>query len=433
MRSQSTFIHALALSVAASLAASSHAAEPAVREGDHVVRDFVFASGERLPEVRLHYRSLGAPVRDTQGVVRNAVLLLHGTGGTGAQFLQPQFAAEMFGPGQPLDAATHFVVMPDALGHGKSSKPSDGLRQKFPRYGYADMVGLQHRLLTESLGVSHLRVILGTSMGGMHAWMWGYTHPTFMDALVPLASAPTAIVGRNRVWRKALMDGIRDDPGFAGGEYEEPPREGLRAAVRLLVLMGAAPIQWQEDYPTREAADAFLEAQLERRLPTAEANDMLYQFDASRDYDPSTQLESIVAPVLAINSADDLINPPELGLMEALLPRMARCRYVLVPASGRTRGHGTHTWAALWKQELVSFLAAPPVGRITDAAEERSACWARPPSSPPARSARASSGVARRPAASATSGCGRSATERGALCCRWPSRYRPRPDTAARS
>jgi homoserine O-acetyltransferase len=263
--------------------------------------------------------------------------------------------------------------------------------------------------------------------------MWGYTHPTFMDALVPLASAPTAIVGRNRIWRKALMDSIRDDPVFAGGEYAEPPREGLRAAMRLLVLMGAAPIQWQEDYPTREAADAFLEAQLERRLPTAEANDMLYQFDASRDYDPSTQLESIVAPVLAINSADDLINPPELGLMEALLPRMARCRYVLVPASGRTRGHGTHTWAALWKQELVSFLAAPPVGRITDAAEERSACWARPPSSPPARSARASSGVARRPAASATSGCGRSATERGALCCRWPSRYRPRPDTAARS
>ncbi|MFI4944762.1 MAG: alpha/beta fold hydrolase [Burkholderiales bacterium] len=370
MRSQSTFIHALALSVAASLAASSHAAEPAVREGDHVVRDFVFASGERLPEVRLHYRSLGAPVRDAQGVVRNAVLLLHGTGGTGAQFLQPQFAAEMFGPGQPLDAATHFVVMPDALGHGKSSKPSDGLRQKFPRYGYADMVGLQHRLLTESLGVAHLRVILGTSMGGMHAWMWGYTHPTFMDALVPLASAPTAIVGRNRIWRKALMDSIRDDPGFAGGEYAEPPREGLRAAVRLLVLMGAAPIQWQEDYPTREAADAFLEAQLERRMPTAEANDMLYQLDASRDYDPSKHLEAIVAPVLAINSADDLINPPELGLMEALLPRVARCRYVLVPASGLTRGHGTHTWAALWKQELVSFLAAPPVGRITDAAEE---------------------------------------------------------------
>jgi ketosteroid isomerase-like protein len=191
-----------------------------------------------------------------------------------------------------------------------------------------------------------------------------------MDALVPLASAPTAIVGRNRIWRKALMDSIRDDSVFAGGEYAEPPREGLRAAVRLLVLMGAAPIQWQEDYPTREAADAFLDAQLERRLPTAEANDMLYQLDASRDYDPSKHLEAIVAPVLAINSADDLINPPELGLMEALPPRVARCRHVLVPASGRTRGHGTHTWAALWKQELVSFLAAPPVGRITDAAEE---------------------------------------------------------------
>ncbi len=351
-------------------AAAAQAADLPVREGDHVVRDFAFASGERLAELRIHYRTLGTPVRDERGVVRNAVLLLHGTGGTGAQFLQPQFANEMFGPGQPLDAATHYVILPDNVGHGASSKPSDGLRQRFPRYGYAEMVALQHRLLTEGLGVTHLKLVLGTSMGGMHAWVWGYTHPAFMDALVPLASVPTAIVGRNRIWRKALMDGVRDDPAFAGGEYREPPRVGLRAAIRWLVLMGAAPIQWQKDSPTREAADAFLDAQLERRLPTSEANDMLYQFDSSRDYDPAPHLERITAPVLAINSADDLINPPELGLMEALMPKLARARYVLIPASERTRGHGTHTWAALWKQQLVEFLAAPPTARAADAAEE---------------------------------------------------------------
>jgi homoserine O-acetyltransferase/O-succinyltransferase len=348
----------------------TQAAELAAREGDYVVRDYRFASGEVLPEVRLHYRTLGTAVRDAAGVVRNAVLVLHGTGGTGAQFLQPQFANEMLGPGQPLDVASHYVILPDAVGHGGSSKPSDGLRQRFPKYAYADMVALQHRLLTEGLGVAHLRLLLGTSMGCMHAWMWGYTYPTLVDALVPLACAPTAIVGRNRVWRRALMDSIRDDPAFAGGEYREPPVTGLRSAERLLILMGAAPIQWQRDSPTREAADAFLEAQVGSRLPGAEANDMLYQFDASRDYDPSSHLEAVVAPVLAINSADDLINPPELGLMEALLPRVGRCRYVLIPASERTRGHASHTWAALWKHELVEFRASPPAGRLPDAAEE---------------------------------------------------------------
>jgi homoserine O-acetyltransferase len=346
------------------------AADLAVHEGDHVVRDFRFASGETLPEVRLHYRTLGVPTRDAAGVVRNAVLVLHGTGGTGAQFLAPQFAGEMFGPGQPLDVATHYVILPDGIGHGGSSKPSDGPRQRFPKYDYADMVALQHRLLTEGLGVAHLQLLMGTSMGCMHGWIWGYAHPTFMDALVPLACAPTAIVGRNRAWRKALMDSIRDDPAFQGGEYQAPPRVGLRSAARLLVLMGAAPIQAQKNAPTREAADAALDTQVDRRLQGAEANDMLYQFDASRSYDPSSRLGEIQAPVLAINSADDLINPPELGLMEALLPRVKRCRYVLIPASERTRGHGSHTWAALWKQELVDFLASPPTGKLGSAADE---------------------------------------------------------------
>jgi homoserine O-acetyltransferase len=284
------------------------------------------------------------------------VLILHGTGGSGAQFLQPQFAEELFGPGQLLDAATHYLILPDAVGHGGSSKPSDGLRQRFPRYTYADMVALQHRLVTEGLGVDHLRLVMGTSMGGMHTWMWGIEHPRFMDGLMPLASVPTAIVGHNRAWRKMLMDGIRDDPAWNGGEYAQPPKVGLRSALRLLVLMGAAPIQWQKQSGTRAAADAFVDQQLERRLPTADANDMLYHFDSSREYDPSPHLERIAAPVLAINSADDRINPPELGLMEALMPRVARGRYVLIPASESTRGHGSHTWAVLWRAHLEAFL-----------------------------------------------------------------------------
>jgi homoserine O-acetyltransferase/O-succinyltransferase len=345
-----------AVLVAALLPAAAEAAYPPPKEGDWIAREVRFSTGEALPEVRIHYRTLGAPERDAAGVVRNAVLILHGTGGSGAQFLQPQFADELFGPGQLLDATRYYLILPDGLGHGGSSKPSDGLRLRFPRYTYADMVALQHRLLTEGLGVDHLRLVLGTSMGGMHAWMWGTLHPGFMDGLVPLAAVPTAIVGRNRIWRKMLMDGIRDDPAWNGGEYREPPRVGLRSALRLLVLMGAAPIHWQKQAGTRAAADAFLDEQIERRLPAVDANDMLYQFDSSREYDPAPLLPRITAPVLAINSADDQINPPELGLMEALLPRVARGRYVLIPASESTRGHGTHTWAALWRSHLEVFL-----------------------------------------------------------------------------
>jgi homoserine O-acetyltransferase len=316
-----------------------------------------------LPAVRLHYRTLGSPARDAAGVARNAVLVLHGTGGSGAQFLQPQFAGELFGPGQPLDARQHYLILPDAIGHGGSTKPSDGLRMRFPRYAYEDMVRLQHRLVTEGLGVNHLRLVIGTSMGGMHAWMWGYTYPEFTDGLVPLASVPTAIVGRNRIWRRMLIDSIRDDPGWNGGDYVEPPRVGLRAALRLLVLMGAAPLHWQAVASTRESADAFLDEQLERRLRMTDANDLLYQVDASRDYDPAPHLERITAPVLAVNSADDQINPPELGLIEALLPRVARGSYLLIPTSEHTRGHSSHTWAALWRDQLAEFLAAASADR----------------------------------------------------------------------
>ena len=347
---------ALCFFTALAAALPARAAHPPPQEGTWVARQVRFSTGEVLPEVRLHYRTLGAPVRDDAGVVRNAVLILHGTGGSGAQFLQPQFAQELFGPGQLLDAAKYFLILPDALGHGGSSKPSDGLRLRFPKYTYADMVALQHRLLTEGLDVGHLRLVMGTSMGGMHAWVWGEQYPDFMDGLVPLASVPTAIVGRNRIWRKALMDGIRDDPAWRGGDYAQPPRVGLRSAARVLILMGAAPLHWQRQSATRAAADAFLDEQVERRLPSLDANDMLYQFDSSRDYDPAPLLERIAAPVLAINSADDQINPPELGLMEALMPRVGRGRYVLIPTSERTRGHGTHTWAALWRSHLAEFL-----------------------------------------------------------------------------
>ena len=333
----------------------------APREGDWVARDVRFASGEMRPEVRLHYRTLGQPEKDAQGVVRNAVLILHGTGGSGAQFLQPQFADELFGPGRLLDVTRNYVILPDGIGHGQSAKPSDGQRMKFPRYAYADMVALQHRLLTEGLGVDHLRLVLGTSMGGMHTWMWGYTYPDFADHLVPLASVPTAIAGRNRVWRKMLMDAIRDDPAWSEGNYGGEPRVGLRSALRLLVLMGAVPLQWQKLAPTREAADAFLEEQIDRRLKTTDANDLLYQVDASRDYDPVPHLEKIQAPVLAINSADDQINPPEVGLMEALMPRVKRGSFVLLPISDRTRGHSTHTWAAIWREHLAAFLVGSPV------------------------------------------------------------------------
>jgi homoserine O-acetyltransferase len=348
------------------LQAGATPAYPLPREGTWIARDVRFATGESLPDVAMHYRTLGHPEKDAQGVVRNAVLILHGTGGSGAQFLQPQFADELFGPGQLLDVTKYYVVLPDGLGHGQSAKPSDGLRMKFPRYTYDDMIGLQHRLLTEGLGVNHLRLVLGTSMGGMHAWMWGYTYPDFMDALVPLASVPTAIVGRNRVWRKMLMDAIRDDPAWNGGNYGDEPRVGLRSALRLLVLMGAVPLQWQKNAPTRDAADAFLEEQIDRRSKATDANDLLYQVDASRDYDPSPHVERIVAPVLAINSADDQINPPELGLMEALMPRVARGSYVLLPISDRTRGHSTHTWAAVWREYLAAFIAGGRVSAVQE-------------------------------------------------------------------
>ncbi len=320
-----------------------------------VMRDFRFASGATLPEVRIHYRTLGRLRRGPGGVARNAVLILHGTGGTGATFLRDIFAGALFGPGQPLDTATTFLIIPDNLGHGRSSKPSDGLRARFPEYGYEDMVTAQYRLVTEGLRVDRLLMVMGTSMGCMHSWMWAERWPDTMDAVFPLACIPTQIAGRNRMWRKLLMDAIRLDPGWNGGNYTAQPY-GLRGALELIWIVGTAPLNEQRLAPTRDSADAFITRWMDGRLASTDANDLLYAVGASRDYDPSCCLERITAPVLAVNSADDVINPPELGLMERLMPRVRNGRYILIPTSEATRGHGSHTVAALWAHHLADFL-----------------------------------------------------------------------------
>jgi homoserine O-acetyltransferase len=340
-------------------AASGFAADyPAPQQGDFTIRDFAFSTGETLA-VTMHYRTIGQPSRDAQGRIRNVVLVLHGTTGSGAQFIRPDFAGELFGPGQLLDAATHFIVIPDNLGHGQSTRPSSGLRAAFPRYGYRDMVIAQHRLLTEGLGVSHLRLVIGTSMGGMHAWMWGQMYPDFVDALMPLASLPTAISGRNRMWRKIAIDAIRTDPEWKNGNYTAQPR-GLRSAAGMLAFVSSNPVLRQAEAPTMAAADKWLDAYVDNLVKTADANDVLYAIQASWDYDPEPGLATIKAPVLAVNFADDLVNPPELGILERLTPRVPRGRAVVMPLSDQTRGHGSHTVAPLWKSYLAELLAQVP-------------------------------------------------------------------------
>ena len=314
------------------LATSALAAD----EHDLVVRNFRFHDGQTLPELRLHYVTVGTPRKD------RVVLVLHGTGGSSKQFLNDRFAGVLFKAGGLLDASRYFIVIPDNIGHGASTKPSDGLGRKFPHYDYDDMIELQHQLI-ESLGVSHLFLVMGTSMGAMHTWMWGERWPDMMDALVPLASAPAQIAGRNRIWRKMMIDNLRNND--------------LTAAVQLLMIVGSAPLSWQKSAPTREDADRWLAEQMKTRMATTNADDLLYAVEASGDYDPSPQLEKIKAPLLAINSADDFVNPPELAIMEKLMPRVAHGRYVLIPTSQNTHGHGTHTWAEVWEKELREFLA----------------------------------------------------------------------------
>ncbi len=328
---------------------------PPPTESDYTIRDFKFASGETLSELRVHYRTLGKPEKDAQGKTTNAVLIMHGTTGSGAQFIRPEFAGELFGKDQPLDATKFFIVLPDGIGHGKSSKPSDGMRAKFPRYGYIDMVEADYRLLTEGLGVDHARLVMGTSMGGMHTWLWGELHPDFMDALMPLASLPIQISGRNRAWRRMVIDAIRNDPAWTDGDYKTQP-PSLRTAAEMLWFMSSNPVLRQKDAPTLAKADEVLDKFVEQIFKTDDANDVLYALEASHDYDPAPNLEKIEAPLLAINFADDLINPPELGILEREIKRVPHGRAIVVPFSDQTRGHGSHTLAALWKDQLADLL-----------------------------------------------------------------------------
>jgi homoserine O-acetyltransferase len=328
----------------------------AVTEGDFQLRDFRFDSGETLPALNLHYRTLGQPVRNAQGVVTNAVLIMHGTGGSGGSFLSNNFAGELFGPGQLLDSTKHFIILPDNIGHGKSSKPSDGLHAKFPRYGYIDLVTAQYRLVTEGLKVNHLRLVMGTSMGGMHTWMWAERYPDFMDAAMPLASLPIQISGRNRMFRRMVSDAIRTDPDWQGGEYKQQPARGLTSAIYTGIFMSSVPLMWQKRAPSRDTADAFFDEMVKQRLATTDANDFLYQYESSRDYDPSKDLEKIVCPLVAINSADDQVNPPELGVLETEIKRVKKGRAVVIPISDQTRGHSTHSWPVIWRGELDRLL-----------------------------------------------------------------------------
>jgi homoserine O-acetyltransferase len=328
----------------------------APREGDYVARDFHFKSGETLAELRLHYTTLGTAVQNAAGQTTNAVLILHGTGGTGSGFLAPIFAGVLFGPGQLLDASRYFIILPDAIGHGKSSKPSDGLHAHFPQYDYDDMVAAQRELVEKGLGVNHLRLVLGTSMGCMHSWVWAETYPDFMDALMPLACQTVAVAGRNRIWRKMVIDGIRNDPEWKGGEYAAQPRAALEIAADIQLIAGSAPLQMQTSFPTRDAADTYLETYRDHYQQGFDANDFLYAVGASRNYNPSAQLEKVAAPVLWINSADDFINPPELGIAQVEITRVKNGRFVLLPISDQTHGHGTHTYAAVWQEYLKELL-----------------------------------------------------------------------------
>ena len=325
-------------------------------EADHVVARFHFRSGETLDGLRIHYTTLGRPHRDARGEIDNAVMVLHGTGGTGQQFLNPLFADQLFGPGQPLDIARYWIILPDGIGHGGSSKPSDKLRMGFPRYDYDDMVEAQHRLLTDGLGIRRMRLIMGTSMGCMHALVWGETYPDFARALMPLACEPVVLAGLNRMWRTLVIDGIKADPAWAGGNYTAEPKQGLRTAESLLFVAGAAPLALQQSYPTRAGAEAFVRSRITQGLEGLDANDLIYAVDASRNYDPWPRLEAITAPVTWLNSADDFINPRNLDFPRLAVKRMRDARFRLIPESAETRGHGTHTAAAFWKEDLVDLL-----------------------------------------------------------------------------
>ena len=335
--------------------------------GDFIAKGFRFGTGESLPALKLHYLTLGKPQYDAAGHVENAVLLLHGTGGNAHTLFNRVFADVLFGPGQPLDIQKYFLIFPDDIGHGESSKPSDGLRMHFPRYDYDDMVRSQHQMLVEGMHVDHLRLILGTSMGCMQSFVWGETFPQFTDALMPLACNAVALAGRNRMTRYMAIESIKRDPAWKSGDYTSEPTEGLRSANEMLLIMGSAPLQMQDKYPTRAAAEKYVDAFLDNAVKSTDANNFVYYLDASRNYDPSKNLGRIKVPVMWINSADDFINPPELGLAEKQAHEMLHAKFVLLPITAATRGHGTHTQAAIWKEYLVQLLRqSEPKGPTRD-------------------------------------------------------------------
>ena len=327
---------------------------PNYQEGDFVIRSYVFRNGETLPELRLRYRTLGMPRRNAAGRIVNAVLLLQGNTGTGANWLRPSLAGELFAPGQPLDAAEYFMIMPDAIGRGGSSKPSDGLKGKFPHYRYHDMVESGYRLITEGLGVAHLRLIIGSSMGGMHAWMWAEMYPDLMDGVVPISCQPIEISGRNWISRRAAAEAIRHDPEWNNGNYDKNPSYYIwTAAANSLRTESATRIQ--EIAPTRAAADKLYDERL-AQAAKGDANDALWAIEAIMDYDPEPDLDKIRAKVLLINAAEDEANPPELGTVERAMKRVRHGRYVLIPAGPQTHGHFTHFYAEVWKSYLIEFM-----------------------------------------------------------------------------
>ena len=327
------------------------------REQDILLKSFRFHDGEALAELRMHVTTLGQPHRNGAGQIDNAVMVLHGTGGTGKQFLSPQFADELYGPGQPLDIRHYYIILPDNIGHGGSSKPSDGARMHFPKYDYDDMVDAQRRMLTEGLGITHLRLIMGTSMGCMHSFVWGETYPGFASALMPLACEPVEIAGLNRMWRQLAINGIEADPAWQGGDYHSEPLTGLRAAQNLLFVAGSAPLLYQAQYPTRAAASAYAEQRVAGAIKSLDADDLIFQLDSSRNYNPWPNLKRIRAPLTWINSADDFINPRNLSVPAQALKRMPMARFRLIPETADTHGHGTHTWAKFWKRDLSELLA----------------------------------------------------------------------------
>jgi homoserine O-acetyltransferase len=324
--------------------------------GDYNIPNYHFVSGETLPTLHLHYLTLGTPHRNAAGHTDNAVLLLHGTGGDAHSLFNPIFASVLFGPGQPLDITKYYLIFPDDIGHGQSSKPSDGLRMAFPHYDYDDMVRSQHQMLLEGLHVDHLRLILGTSMGCMQSFVWGETFPNFMDTLMPLACNAVPLAGRNRMTRYMAIENIENDPAWDHGNYTTEPLVGLRTANEMLLIMGSAPLQMQKLYPTRAAAEHYVDTYLTRTDANTDANNLIYYVDASRNYDPSHDLAKITAPVMWINSADDFINPPELGLAQQQVHEIPHAQFILLPITDATRGHGTHTVASIWKEYLVQLL-----------------------------------------------------------------------------